>query len=85
MKEASGELNSTIIVVLIVAALAAFFFSVLWPLIKSSQASSLSCQKAVCGYDCSGHKKTPSNGTVECCYKKDKSDQGTPITCPYKG
>ena len=34
MKEATGELNSTLIVVIIVAALAALFYTVIWPMIK---------------------------------------------------
>ena len=36
MKEAIGELNSTLIVVIAVAALAALFFTILWPMIKKA-------------------------------------------------
>ncbi len=85
MKEAQGELNSTLLVVLAVAALAAFFFSTLWPMIRTNYESNAKCSDAVCGYDCSNEKTTPSNGKIGCCYRKDKGDRGTDMMCPYKG
>ena len=36
MKEATGELNGTLIVVMAIAALSAFFFTVIWPLIRQN-------------------------------------------------
>ena len=36
MKEATGELNGTLIVVIAIAALSAFFFTVIWPLIRQN-------------------------------------------------
>ncbi len=36
MKEATGELNMTVITVVAIAAVAAFFYAVVWPAIKNS-------------------------------------------------
>jgi hypothetical protein len=84
MKEASGELNSGVIAVIAVAALAAFFFVVLWPMIRTNYNTSSKCSSAVCGFNCSDVKQSPSGGRIVCCYHKGKSDETT-LTCPYKG
>ena len=36
MKEATGELNTTVIVVIIVAMLVAFFYTGVWPAIRNN-------------------------------------------------
>ena len=36
MKEATGELNMTVVTVVAIAAVAAFFYAFVWPGIKSS-------------------------------------------------
>ena len=36
MKEASGELNMTVVTIIAIAAIAAFFTTLLWPNIKNS-------------------------------------------------
>ncbi|MBO5138013.1 MAG: hypothetical protein J6B89_00025 [Bacilli bacterium] len=36
MKEASGELNMTVVTIIAIAAIAAFFSAFLWPTIKNS-------------------------------------------------
>ena len=84
MKEATGELNTTLIVVTAVGALAAFFFGVLWPNLKNNYDSNTKCDAAVCGYkDCENVEPTEvgpnGDGSIRCCYNK------TTITCPYKG
>ena len=38
MKEATGELNMTVITVVAIAAVAAFFYAIVWPAIKTSLA-----------------------------------------------
>ena len=48
MKEASGELNLTVVVVMAVAALMAFFYTLIWPTIRNNMASNTKCQAAVC-------------------------------------
>ena len=47
MKEASGELNLTVVVVMAVAALMAFFYTLIWPTIRNNMASNTKCQAAV--------------------------------------
>ena len=36
MKEASGELNKTVVTIIAIAAIAAFFTAVIWPNIRNS-------------------------------------------------
>ena len=36
MKEATGELNMTVITVVAIAAVAAFFYAIVWPAIRNS-------------------------------------------------
>ena len=48
MKEATGELNSTLIVVITVAALAALFFTVIWPMIREDLKNEANCRNAFC-------------------------------------
>ena len=48
MKEASGELNLTVFIVMVVAALGVFFFNVLWPAIRNNMASTKRCSDAIC-------------------------------------
>lgn len=77
MKQASGELNTTIIVVLAVGVLMAFFYFTLWPIIKSNLNKTNNCSKAICEKcqskdgKCS-HVKchlSGSNEVFECVYK----------------
>lgn len=48
MKEATGELNMTVVTVVAIAAVAAFFYAFVWPAIKSSIQASTYCAMAVC-------------------------------------
>ena len=43
MKEATGELNMTVVTVVAIAAVAAFFYAFVWPSIKNSIGSSTAC------------------------------------------
>lgn len=81
MKEATGEVSSSVVVITAVAAFAAFFFSYLWPMIRANFDSNSKCGAAVCGFNCNGVKQTAKNdGSITCCYNKSIE-----ITCPYKG
>ena len=54
MKEATGELNMTVITVVAIAAVAAFFYAFVWPAIKNSIGESTcsnSCPDGVGVYD----------------------------------
>ncbi len=79
MKEATGELNSTLIVVIAIAALAALFFTILWPMIKGNLKDEANCRKAFCD---KGVIKG-QNG-VMCKWTNSDGNQKT-IICPYKG
>ena len=85
MKQAMGEHNMTVVVVLIVAALSAFFFSFLWPLIRSNFKQDSRCDDAICTcpreYIVDG-KCTYNEPTIECSFKGDPDRK---ILCPWKG
>lgn len=76
MREATGELNSTLIVVMAIAALAAFFFMFVWPIYKGSYLRDESCANAVCDV---GHDE---NGFAAC---YTPGDSGHIFDCPYRG
>ena len=87
MKEATGELNLTVIVVIIVALLSLFFFSFIWPSIQNNFAKNTRCDEAICPCperDSSGKCVVPEGGSVDCYYY---DNQGTKqdITCAWKG
>ncbi len=84
MKEASGELNLTVIIVIVIAMLSFFFFSIIWPGIKSNFAANTRCNQAICGVDQYGNKVQPKDGFVTC-YYRDKNNQVHNITCAWKG
>lgn len=48
MKEATGELNMTVVVVALVGLLMAFFFYTVWPMLKNNFVSNTNCSKAIC-------------------------------------
>ena len=86
MKEATGELNATLIVVITIGLLSNFFFTVIWPTLKNNLNSSTKCGDAYCPPVCPGDggKCKPNCAdneckTVNCVYK------GKQIVCPYKG
>ena len=80
MKEASGELNLTVVVVMAVAALMAFFYTLIWPTIKNNMTANTKCQAAVC------KKCEDPNGCsmVDCTYT-DKKGNKTNMQCDWKG
>ena len=79
MKEATGELNSTVIVVTAVGLLAAFFYTVIWPGLRNNMDHNTRCSDAWCE-KC----KDPSGcGVVTCHYESNGQQQD--IQCPWKG
>lgn len=82
MKEATGELNGMLVVVLAIGALIAFFYYTLWPLINNNISANLRCNKAICEPCTSKKKDCP---TVKC-WKKgvDHTDENA-FECVYKG
>ena len=73
MKEATGELNMTVVTVVAIAAVAAFFYAFVWPGIKSSITRNTHCSNAICS-QCDGK-------TCKCTYI-DEDDATQDVTCP---
>lgn len=72
MKEATGELNMTVITVVAIAAIAALFYTLVWPAIKDQIGNSTKCASAICE-SCDSSKKI-----CECTYiKNENGDEGT--------
>ena len=70
MKEATGELNITVITVVAIAAVAAFFYAFIWPTIKNNVKRQTLCASA---YNCNQSRSVctalDNNGnpqTVDC-------------------
>lgn len=68
MKEATGELNMTVVTVVAIAAVAAFFYAFVWPSIKTSINSATKCSSAICPSDC-------TTGTCACEYYEGNSKE----------
>ena len=85
MKEATGELNTTVVVAIIVAVLAFFFFSVLWPRIRGNINYNSNCDQAICiceDKDEQGRCRISAGTKVTCHVKGDESKE---IMCPWRG
>lgn len=77
MKEAIGELNGAIIVIMAVGALSAFFFTFMWPMLSEGMEGRARCSDAVCdnGYN--------SSYKAYCYNPKDENREV--FECPYRG
>lgn len=86
MKEATGELNMTVIVSISIGILAAFFFGVLWPMINENFQKNSQCNKAICNCAKTTRESIESEtGKKNNCLCKEKSDSETTFYCPFKG
>lgn len=74
MKEATGELNMTVVTVVAIAAVAAFFYAFVWPAIQSSIESNTRCATAQ-NCQCSGDE-------CACQYFDSETNSYIDITCP---
>lgn len=92
MKEATGELNMTVIVAISIGILSAFFFGVLWPMIHSNFEKNSQCNKAIC--DCTKETResieSESGLSNKCICSTTKSgltsgDDDDIFYCPFKG
>ncbi len=87
MKEAIGELNTTVIVAVLVAMLSLLFFGVVLPSIVEGEDYSAMCSDAIC------YEDKVSDGMAECrFYHEDgekfdskNSENYDELTCPWKG
>lgn len=75
MREATGDLNMTVIIVVAIAGLIAFFSMFVWPMVKGGMKHDASCSDAIC------EKNKNADGMVKC-HMKDNSEE---FYCPYKG
>ncbi len=74
MREATGELNITLVIVTLVGALVVFFYAVIWPRIDNDQTYQMKCSRATCKTD------IDADGMVSC-----EDEDGTTFKCKYKG
>ena len=82
MREATGELNITVVVVTLVAVLVAFFYAVIWPIVKNNLTYTQNCNNVVCD----GSQIDRSTGKVKCQYYDNNGKAvGNSIMCPWKG
>ena len=77
MKEATGQLNSTIVVILAVGVLSAFFYLTLWPQLKNNMEQTTNCSKAWCDGN-----PNEDGVTVKCHYKS--GGEVKDIVCLWK-
>ncbi len=97
MKEATGELNMTVVTVVAIAAVGAFFYAFVWPAIQANIESSTRCAAAkqcvlsadgktqMCSYDADGDGKfdgTDDNDGDLSCPVTDTTDAGGTTTTP---
>lgn len=76
MKEATGELNMTVITVVAIAAVAAFFYAFVWPNIKSSIERNTKCANSW-GCQCVDGQKM-----CTCTYFDDETNSEQTVSCP---
>ncbi len=81
MKQATSEVSASVIVVTAVAMLTAVFFSVIWPMIRTSMFESSNCSNAVCD---KGFVTGGKHAGQAPCYNPDDSRKEV-FYCPYRG
>jgi len=70
MKEATGELNMTVVTVVAIAAVAAFFYAFIWPGIQNTIKASTYCAMA----NCDGENKN-------CTYRDENDELKSDLDC----
>ena len=79
MKQATGELNATVFVVVAVASLVVFFYTTIWPAIRNNLNENTACSRAICA-------KTPNaDGRTVDCYVMENGQRSETFTCVWKG
>lgn len=81
MKEATGELNMTVVTVVAIAAVAAFFYAFVWPAIKNNINRNTYCAAAYnCNADRSSCSYLDADGVEQSnlnCKNQDTGSKGT--------
>ena len=78
MKEATGELNMTVVTVVAIAAVAAFFYAFVWPQVKNSISQGTKFARAVCPSTCKAGDTCP-----DCKYQDEDGNTQT-VTCQIR-
>lgn len=76
MKEATGELNMTVVTIVAIAALVTFFYLVIWPTIERGMALTSACSAA----GGAAYSTTLDDGSTIVC---TAAAAGTNATCTY--
>ena len=82
MKEATGELNMTVVTVVAIAAVAAFFYAFVWPNVKNMIQANTYCSMAQCS-QCESN----GNGSTVCQACQAYDEQGESVwtgKCTFK-
>ncbi len=75
MKEATGELNMTVVTIIAIAAIGAVFIGVFWPSIRASIAANSACSSSNGG---NNYEDSTDDGKIEIkCGDKSPGGQGT--------
>ena len=78
MKEATGELNSTIIVVIAIAGLMALFSIIVFPTVMAGFDKRAQCADAICDRGYNSHY-------LSYCYSPKDPGKNNVFECPYRG
>ncbi len=86
MKESTGMLNATVVVVIAVGVFMAFFYYTLWPLIKRNYSMNADCSRAICD-QCPEDDNGKRNCEMVKCHLKgdDPNDPDKTFECVWKG
>ena len=84
MKEATGELNLTVVVVIAVGLLIAFFYFTVWPHLDANFEANSKCSKAICENPCKKSENVCPDALDKLakCHVKGSDNI---IYCPWKG
>lgn len=85
MKEATGELNATVVVVLTIGLLSTFFFTIIWPRLKSNLNANTKCSDAICKVTKKDLQNVCTEWKNDVCLKIKCTYDKKDIICPYKG
>lgn len=90
MKEATSELNITVIVAISIGILSAFFFGIIWPAINHNFKANTQCNQAICICDKETREQveaqTGRKSSCKCALNKtDLSSDDKVFYCPFKG
>ena len=85
MKEATGELNMTVVTVVAIAAVGAFFYAFVWPAIQRRLEANTICSTASPGFQQGDNETT--EGYISCGALESKGGKGntnnSKYTCTY--